>query len=143
MLLNTDFGPHQLGEVLKREGVGVAVFDDEFAPTFSMAGFEGSSFPETQIREASITEDHASPVPPQGPGRIVIMTSGTTGLPKGAQRATLTPPVEVVVSTFPASIAGTGAGGRLAATLPLVGIRLHGIRPGPPGHPRRAKQIRP
>jgi len=100
VLLNTDFGPHQLGEVLKREGVGVAVFDDEFAPTFNMAGFEGSSVSETQIREALITEDRTSLDPPQRPGRIVIMTSGTTGLPKGAQRATLTPSVDVVVSAF-------------------------------------------
>ncbi len=100
VLLNTDFGPHQLGEVLKRERVGVAVFGDEFAPTFSMAGFEGCSVPETQIREASITEDRGSPKPPQRPGRIVIMTSATTGLPKGAQRATLTPPVDMVVSAF-------------------------------------------
>jgi fatty-acyl-CoA synthase len=100
VLFNTDFGPHQLGEVLKREGVGAAVFDDEFAPTFSTAGFEGSSVPETQIREASVTEDRASPKPPQRTGRIVIMTSGTTGLPKGAQRATLTPPVDMVVSAF-------------------------------------------
>jgi len=100
VLLNTEFGPHQLGEVLKREEIGVAVFDDEFAPTFSMAGFEGSSVSETEIREASITEDSASPEPPPRPGRIVIMTSGTTGLPKGARRATLTPPVDTVVSAF-------------------------------------------
>jgi len=100
VLFNTDFGPHQLGEVLKREGVDAAVFGDEFAPTFSMAGFEGSSVPENQIREASIIEDRNPPEPPRRPGRIVIMTSGTTGLPRGAQRASLTPPIDMVVSAF-------------------------------------------
>ena len=100
VLLNTEFGAHQLGDVLQREGVNVAVFDDEFAATFSLAGFAGLSVPETQIRAASIAEGRASSEPPQRPGRIVIMTSGTTGLPKGAQRATLTPPVDMVVSAF-------------------------------------------
>ncbi len=112
VLLNTDFGPHQLGEVLKREGVGAAVFDQEFAPRFRMAEFEGLSVDETQMREAATTGYGASPKPPKPPkppkspkppkrpGRIVIMTSGTTGLPKGAQRATLTPPVDMVVSAF-------------------------------------------
>ena len=100
VLLNTDFGPHQLGEVLRREGVGAAVFDEDFAPTFRTAEFEGVSVDGTQIREAATTGNGASPEPPKRPGRIVIMTSGTTGLPKGAQRATLTPPVDMVVSAF-------------------------------------------
>ena len=100
VLINTDFGPHQLGEVLQREGVDVAVFDDEFAPTVSTADFDGASAAETQLREASMSEDWASPGPSPRPGRIVAMTSGTTGLPKGAQRATLTPPVDMVVSAF-------------------------------------------
>jgi len=100
VLLNTDFGPHQLGEVLKREGIGAAVFDEDFGPTFRTAEFEGVSVDGTQIREAATTGDGACPEPPKRPGRIVIMTSGTTGLPKGAQRATLTPPVDMVVSAF-------------------------------------------
>ncbi|MGO9342077.1 MAG: AMP-binding protein [Acidimicrobiales bacterium] len=100
VLLNTDFGPHQLGEVLKREGVDAAVFDDEFTPTFRLAAFEGLSVDGTQIREAATAGNGVSPKPPKRPGRVVIMTSGTTGLPKGAQRATLTPPVDMVVSAF-------------------------------------------
>ncbi len=100
VLLNTDFGPHQLGEVLKREGIAAAVFDDEFAPTFSTAGFEGLSVHGTQVQGVSINRYCASPQPPERPGRIVIMTSGTTGLPKGAQRSRFTPPLDIVVSAF-------------------------------------------
>ncbi len=69
VLLNTDFGPHQLGEVLKREGIGAAVFDEDFAPTFRTAEFEGVSVDGTQMREAATTGDGASPEPPKrGPG---------------------------------------------------------------------------
>jgi len=100
VLLNTDFGPHQLGEVLKRERVGAAVFDEDFAPTFRTAEFKGLLVDGRQIREAATTGDGSSPGPPKRPGRIVFMTSGTTGLPKGAQRTTLTPPVDMVVSAF-------------------------------------------
>jgi len=100
VLLNTDFGPHQLAEVLQRERVDAAIFDDEFTPTFAAARFEGAAFDSTAIRAAAASGTRASPRPPKGPGRIVFMTSGTTGLPKGAQRAKLTPPVDMVVSAF-------------------------------------------
>ena len=45
------------------------------------------------------------------------MTSGTTGLPKGAQRATLTPPIDVVVSAFPSFRCGHGS--QLVVSPPL------------------------
>ena len=44
---------------------------------------------------------------------------------------------------LPAALTGEGAGGRRAAALPPAGVRLHGIRLGPPGHPRRTEQVRP
>ncbi|HMK62841.1 MAG TPA: AMP-binding protein, partial [Acidimicrobiales bacterium] len=100
VLLNTDFGPSQLGEVLKREGVDAVVFDGEFAPAIASAEFGGLSVDTTQMLVAAATEGCQSPRPPKRPGRIVVMTSGTTGLPKGAQRAKFTPPVDTVVSAF-------------------------------------------
>jgi len=100
VLLNTDFGSHQLGEVLKREGIAAAVFDDEFTPTFRTTGFEGLCIDATLVKEVPCDKTRASPRPPEQPGRIVVMTSGTTGLPKGAQRSTLTPPMDMVVSAF-------------------------------------------
>jgi acyl-CoA synthetase (AMP-forming)/AMP-acid ligase II len=100
VLLNTDFGPHQLGEVLKREGIAAAVFDEEFTPTFRTAGFDGLCVDPTLVQDGPFDGTRASPRPPGRPGRIVVMTSGTTGLPKGAQRPTLTPPVDMIVSAF-------------------------------------------
>src|SRR5439155_21469650 len=34
VLLNTEFAPDQLGEVLERESIGAVLFDDEFADAF-------------------------------------------------------------------------------------------------------------
>lgn len=100
VLLNTDFGPGQLAEVLQREGVGVAIFDTEFTTTFDAAGFEGTCFDEVAVERAALGPVRPPSAPPERPGRIVIMTSGTTGTPKGAQRRSIAPPVDVVVSAF-------------------------------------------
>ena len=100
VLLNTDFGPQQLEDVLEREGVAAVIFDDDFSETFRAVGYEGLCIDEAQIRAGAVAGDSSSPKAPVRPGRITIMTSGTTGLPKGAQRATLTPPIDMVVSAF-------------------------------------------
>jgi acyl-CoA synthetase (AMP-forming)/AMP-acid ligase II len=100
VLLNTDVGPHQLREVIERERIGAAVFGDEFTETFDTAGFGGLRFNGTQLRGVSVDRSRTSSLPPERPGRIVVMTSGTTGLPRGAQRSTITPPLDTVVSAF-------------------------------------------
>jgi acyl-CoA synthetase (AMP-forming)/AMP-acid ligase II len=100
VLLNTEFAAHQLSEVLRREQISAALFDDEFAPTFGGSGFEGLRVDGAQLRGVSSDTGRPPLSPPARPGRIVVMTSGTTGLPKGAQRASLTPPIDVVVSGF-------------------------------------------
>src|SRR4051794_29170944 len=95
LLLNTDFPGPQLGQVLERERPSVAVFDEEFAPAFDDAGFAGG--------RVIAWRDGDGPGPtinslvrrrPEGrgwpatreQGRVVILTSGTTGTPKGALR---------------------------------------------------------
>ena len=81
-MLNTDFAGHQLGEVLEREGAAAAIFDDEFLLTFDEAGFDGIRVDGTVLGNADPCPD--PPDPPERPSRIVIMTSGTTGTPKGS-----------------------------------------------------------
>ena len=93
ILLNTDFAGPQLREVAEREGTRMLVFDDEFAPVVgdlevelgrwrAWADTPGEDTLEALIAQAS----PALPVPPAAPGTFVILTSGTTGTPRGAQR---------------------------------------------------------
>jgi fatty-acyl-CoA synthase len=91
--LNTAFSPRQLQEVAEREGVDFLVYDEDFAETVA-----GITPPRGRI--ACATDDPADDAfgklvaggdptptrPPARPGRIVLLTSGTTGTPKGAPR---------------------------------------------------------
>ena len=91
--LNTSFSARQAREVARREGVELLVHDDEFAEL--VAGFE-PRFGRLQVVlenpsacELEALAADAAPVlppPPRRPGRIVLLTSGTSGTPKGAPR---------------------------------------------------------
>ena len=91
--LNTDFAGPQLADVLAREGVRAAVYDAEFEAVFEAAGFSGPRIlalgDETIDRptiQTLIALDADEPPPPPAAGRTVMLTSGTTGTPKGALR---------------------------------------------------------
>jgi fatty-acyl-CoA synthase len=94
LLLNTMFAGPQLAEVTRREGVKALVYDDEFTGLLEevdesvqrVVGWsEGESdAPTLDALIASADDADLSP-PPDSP-RFVILTSGTTGAPKGAQR---------------------------------------------------------
>ncbi|WP_240487402.1 AMP-binding protein [Actinomadura flavalba] len=92
VLLNTDFSGAQLGEVAGREGVTLLVHDAEFDAVVDDSGYtgdrvhawhddDGGALP--TLDELAATD--AEPLRPGRHGRVVIMTSGTTGTPKGAQ----------------------------------------------------------
>ncbi len=102
VLLNTDFAAPQLRETCAREGVRGLVHDEEFDGI--VAGIDcplGRSRAWAEDPTAVDTIDAliagGSPAPPPrpaSPSSFVILTSGTTGAPKGANRApsrTLTP----------------------------------------------------
>ena len=94
ILLNTGFGAEQLADVASREGVDLLVHDEEFtAPTDGiplrfgriLAWNEGG---DTDTLDALITGGDDSPPPaPSVRPKIIILTSGTTGTPKGAKRS--------------------------------------------------------
>jgi acyl-CoA synthetase (AMP-forming)/AMP-acid ligase II/uncharacterized membrane protein len=101
LLLNTAFAGPQLAEVVQREKPVALVYDEEFTELLEEAGkrrkrFIGWYDPEATdddhkrtdpILEDLISEgDSEQPIPPAETGRVVILTSGTTGTPKGASR---------------------------------------------------------
>jgi fatty-acyl-CoA synthase len=82
--LNTAFSARQAAEVATREGIDVLVHDDVFDDV--VADIE-PRFGRIADLEAVIAEGAATELPaPRTPGRIVLLTSGTTGTPKGAPR---------------------------------------------------------
>jgi acyl-CoA synthetase (AMP-forming)/AMP-acid ligase II len=95
LYLNTMFAGPQLVEVTRREAPKVLVYDEEFAGLldgvddgvelvigWTDGGAEGPTI-DSLIAEA----DDANLKPPPDKPRFVILTSGTTGTPKGAQRS--------------------------------------------------------
>ncbi|SEF84802.1 fatty-acyl-CoA synthase [Thermomonospora echinospora] len=82
VLLNTDFSARQLGDVLDREHVGLLVHDAEFDEVVG-----GSSFTGARVLADGIAGpvSAAAPPPPHGRCRVIVLTSGTTGTPKGAR----------------------------------------------------------
>jgi fatty-acyl-CoA synthase len=97
LYLNTAFSGPQLADVIEREGPGALIFDQEFAELLSEvpAGVrryvawedEVDEIDETTV-EQLISSAHGEDLdPPKEHGRYVILTSGTTGTPKGAQRS--------------------------------------------------------
>ena len=91
--LNTAFSARQAKEVAEREGVELLVYDEALAEI--AAGVEpdhgkvvtATGDPAADEFEQLITAgDPASPPAPGRPGKVVLLTSGTTGVPKGAPR---------------------------------------------------------
>jgi len=97
LYLNTMFAAPQLADVVAREGARAIVYDEEFAALLSevrgidrrfVAWHDGESAAGDPLLEDLIAVgDSAGVAPPEEPGRVVILTSGTTGTPKGARRS--------------------------------------------------------
>ncbi|MGZ4478922.1 MAG: AMP-binding protein [Nocardioidaceae bacterium] len=92
--LNTAFAGPQLVDVLERERPALVVHDEEFTGMLEKAegvdrvlawvdGEAGEDTLEAMIATGAV-DDHE---PPENPSRIIILTSGTTGTPKGAPRS--------------------------------------------------------
>jgi len=101
LLLNTGFSGPQLCDVLARERATVLVHDAEFDDLVQQAREQvphlvplvawtdpGSRDEGVRTLDDLIADNRgAKPARPTSPGRIVLLTSGTTGTPKGARRS--------------------------------------------------------
>lgn len=94
VLLNSDFGGAQLADVVRREGIDLLVHDAEYAEQVSSIAARPrtttawSDKPVPGCLEMLIAEGDCTPPPKPGvESKLVILTSGTTGSPKGALRA--------------------------------------------------------
>jgi acyl-CoA synthetase (AMP-forming)/AMP-acid ligase II len=97
LYLNTMFSAPQVTDVVKREKPKALVYDEEFGEMVEEAGkrrkrfiawFDGPEKPDCPVLEDLIEEgDDSDLKPPEEKGRVVILTSGTTGTPKGANRS--------------------------------------------------------
>jgi acyl-CoA synthetase (AMP-forming)/AMP-acid ligase II len=113
LYLNTMFAAPQLTDVVEREDAKAIVYDEEFAAVVEharadrkrfVAWRDGEGAGEDPLIEDLIAAGDPAGVPaPTEPGRVVILTSGTTGTPKGARR----------------SAAGIGSAAALLSVIPL------------------------
>jgi fatty-acyl-CoA synthase len=96
LYLNTDFAGAQLQEVCEREGVTLLVHDEEYDGLLGgrgprhgsvLAWHEGDAGDRPTLERLIAEGRGRTPRPPARPARVVLLTSGTTGAPKGAPRS--------------------------------------------------------
>ena len=99
LYLNTAFAGPQISDVVQREDPVAVIYDEEFAELVDAGAASRKRF----IAWAEPPHTHSEPLleelcssgqdselePPLEKGRVVILTSGTTGTPKGAARKQL------------------------------------------------------
>ena len=108
LLLNTDFSGPQLAAVVEREGPSVVIHDQEYAEACKHAGFGDRRVVAWHAGDVEaptldmLIERNGRPAWNHHAARFVLLTSGTTGAPKGAPR---TPSPRALVGPW-AALAG-------------------------------------
>jgi fatty-acyl-CoA synthase len=94
LYLNTDFAGPQLRDVCRREGVSLLVHDQEYEQLVEavdarhgrLLAWTDDDPPEHSLEALLVKYAGEVPPPPSEPASVVLLTSGTTGTPKGAPR---------------------------------------------------------
>ena len=108
LFLNTGFAGPQLEDVLEREGAGTLIYDEEFATIVDQGGSKVQRFLSWTDGDSAVpTLDQLvrenAPKPPPKPGKVgraTILTSGTTGTPKGANRSSASSDLDGMIGFF-------------------------------------------
>ncbi|MCV7171087.1 bile acid CoA ligase [Mycobacterium manitobense] len=100
LLLNTSFAGPALADVVEREGADVVIYDEEFTAVVDTAlaalpdavrilGWTDAPAGDGIRSVEGLVEENAGkrPEPATSKSRMILLTSGTTGAPKGARRA--------------------------------------------------------
>jgi acyl-CoA synthetase (AMP-forming)/AMP-acid ligase II len=97
VLLNTSFAGPAMADVLNREGVEAVIYDEEFTETVDRALADKPdatrilAWTDTghELTVEKLIAAHADQQPERtgGKGRMILLTSGTTGSPKGAKQS--------------------------------------------------------
>jgi fatty-acyl-CoA synthase len=94
LLLNTDFAGPQLADVCEREDVQALIHDEEFTKVADAVDPSGGKYVawtdgdagEHTVEGLIASARPSRPSRPSSKNKIVLLTSGTTGTPKGAAR---------------------------------------------------------
>ncbi|WP_240670457.1 AMP-binding protein [Actinoplanes solisilvae] len=98
-LMNTGLAKQQLIDVAAREKVRVMLHDSEFADVVEGLPAEVTRYVTDGSIDELIAAHPVTPPPlPGRPGGFVILTSGTTGLPRGAPRTKVSPLASAVIA---------------------------------------------
>jgi fatty-acyl-CoA synthase len=108
LFLNTGFAGPQLGDVLEREGAGTLIYDEEFTDIVEQGGSKLQRFlswndgtPAAPTLDDLARDNAPEALPrPAKMGRATILTSGTTGTPKGANRSSVSGDLSVIIGLF-------------------------------------------
>jgi acyl-CoA synthetase (AMP-forming)/AMP-acid ligase II len=119
LYLNTAFAGPQITDVLRREDPAAVIYDEEFSGLIAEGAEDrrrfvawsdpGSSAADPTLEQLIAAGSDAELPAPSEKGRVVILTSGTTGTPKGAARTqpdTLEP-AAALFSKIPLKARGT------------------------------------
>jgi acyl-CoA synthetase (AMP-forming)/AMP-acid ligase II len=97
IFLNTAFSGPQLADVMRREEPRAIVYDEEFEDVLTEAGEgrlrivawqePGTDRADMALDDIVRTGDRSDLEPPPARGKAILLTSGTTGTPKGASRS--------------------------------------------------------